>query len=83
LSARSFEIEVKGRLGPTLVAAIEGFEVSHIEDGRTTLVGWVCDQTRLFSTLEVLRDLNIELVSVNPSPDQPMSVGSPKEGQSV
>ena len=39
-----------------------------MEQGRTTLVGWVPDQARLFSTLEVLRDLNIELISVNPAP---------------
>jgi hypothetical protein len=74
MSARSYEIKVKGTLSPTLVAAIEGFEVSHVGDGRTTLVGWAPDQARLFSTLEVLRDLNIELVSVNPGPDQPVSV---------
>jgi hypothetical protein len=72
MSARSYEMLVKGTLSPTLVAAIEGFEVSHVADGRTTLVGWVCDQARLFSTLEVLRDLNIELVSLNPGPDQPV-----------
>jgi hypothetical protein len=72
MSARSYEIQVKGTLSPTLIAVIEGFEVSRIEQGRTTLVGWVQDQTRLFSTLEVLRDLNIELVSLNPGPDQPI-----------
>jgi hypothetical protein len=81
LSARSVQIEVKGRLSPTLVAAIEGFEVSHVEDGKTTLIGWVPDQARLFSTLEVFRDLNIELVSVNPGPDRPVSPSQhPKEG---
>jgi hypothetical protein len=74
MTARSYEIQVKGTLSPTLVAAIEGFQVSHVESGRTTLVGWVTDQTRLFSTLEVLRDLNIELVSLNPGPDRPISV---------
>jgi hypothetical protein len=74
ISARSYEIQVKGTLSPTLVAAIEGFEVSCVECGRTTLIGWVTDQTRLFSTLEVLRDLNIELVSLNPGPDQPITV---------
>jgi hypothetical protein len=74
MSTRSYEIQVKGTLSPTLVAAIEGFEVSHVDQGRTTLVGWVSDQTRLFSTLEVLRDLNIELVSLNPGSDQPISV---------
>jgi hypothetical protein len=74
MSTRSYEIQVKGTLSPTLVAAIEGFEVSHVEGGRTTLVGWVPDQARLFSTLEVLRDLNVELVSLNQGPDQPVSV---------
>ena len=71
MSMRSFKIEVKGRLSPTLVAAIDGFELSCFEDGKTCLVGWVPDQAGLFSTLVVLRDLNIELVSVNPGPDQP------------
>jgi hypothetical protein len=74
LSARSFHIEVKGTLSPTLVAAIEGFEVSCVEDGTTTLVGWVTDQARLYSTLEVFRDLNIELISLNPSPDLAQSL---------
>ncbi len=66
MSARSFEVVVKGRLSPTLTAAIDGFEVSRCEDGFTHLVGWVPDQARLHSTLELLRDLNIELISVNP-----------------
>jgi hypothetical protein len=74
MSTRSYEIQVRGTLSPTLIAVIEGFEVSHVEQGRTTLVGWVPDQARLFSTLEALRDLNIELVSLNPGPDQPISV---------
>jgi hypothetical protein len=74
LSARSIQIEVKGTLSPTLVAAIEGFEVSSVEDGTTTLIGWVSDQARLYSTLEVFRDLNIELISLNPSPDQAQSL---------
>jgi hypothetical protein len=66
LDAKSFEIVVKGRLSPTLTAAIDGFEVSRCEHGLTHLVGWVPDQPRLHGTLELLRDLNIELVSVNP-----------------
>jgi hypothetical protein len=66
LNAGSFEIVVKGRLSPTLIAAMDGFEVSRCELGLTHLVGWVPDQARLHSTLEMLRDLNIELVSVNP-----------------
>jgi hypothetical protein len=64
MSAENFEIVVKGRLTPTLVAAIDGFEVSHCDEGLTHLVGWVPDQARLHSLLTVLRDLNIEIRSV-------------------
>jgi hypothetical protein len=48
-----------------LIAALEGFDVSRCDHGVTHLVGWVPDQARLHSTLQLLRDLNIELVSVN------------------
>ena len=67
LNAKRFEVVVKGRLSPSLIAAIDGFEVSRYDRGHTHLVGWVPDQARLHSTLELLRDLNIELVSVNPA----------------
>ena len=66
LNAGSFELVVKGRLSPTLIAAMDGFEVSRCDLGLTHLVGWVPDQARLHGVLELLRDLNIELVSVNP-----------------
>lgn len=56
---------VRGRLSPTLIAAFDGFDVTRFENGSTHLVGWVLDQARLHSTFEFLRDLNIELVSVN------------------
>jgi hypothetical protein len=80
LVAKSFEIVVKGRLSPTLTAAIDGFEVSCCEQGLTHLIGWVPDQARLHGTLELLRDLNIELVSVNPaSPNKP-APSSPTSG---
>lgn len=69
MSAQSFQIVVKGRLSPTLVAAMDGFEVIGVDEGRTTLVGWIPDQARLHSTFALLRDLNIELVSVNPAPN--------------
>ena len=63
--AGNYEVVVRGRRSPTLVAAFEGFDVTRVEQGSTHLVGWVLDQARLHSTLELLRDLNIELVSVN------------------
>ena len=71
MNTERFEAVVKGRLSPTLIAAIDGFEVSRCDRGETHLVGWVPDQARLHSTLELLRDLNIELVSVNPKHPEP------------
>ena len=65
MPAGNYELVVRGRLSPTLLAAFEGFDVTRFEHGSTHLVGWVLDQARLHSTFEMLRDLNIELVSVN------------------
>ena len=50
-----------------MIAIFDGFGVSRCDRGETHLVGWVPDQAALRGTLEMLRDLNIELVSVNPS----------------
>ena len=66
MGGEQFEIVVQGNLGPTVVAALEGFSVSRVERGMTYLVGWVPDQARLHSVLAVLQDLNIKLASVNP-----------------
>jgi len=77
LGAETFEIVVRGRLSPTLVAALDGFEVSRCDHGLTHLVGWVPDQARLHSVLEILRDLNIELASVNPTPAPDHGAGGP------
>jgi hypothetical protein len=80
VGAQTFEIVVKGRLSPTLVAALDGFEVSRCGDGLTHLVGWVPDQARLHSLLELLRDLNIELASVNPAPIAQPGPGADEAG---
>jgi hypothetical protein len=69
VTSTGYEIVVKGRLGPTLVAAFDGFEVTGMNHGHTHFVGWVIDQARLHSMFERLRDLNIELISVNRLPD--------------
>jgi hypothetical protein len=61
-----FEIVVKGRLSPTLIAAFRGFEISRCDRGQTHMIGCVPDQAALHGTLGMLRDLNIDLVSINP-----------------
>jgi hypothetical protein len=66
VNGSNYEVVVKGRLSTTLIAAIDGFEPIRNEDGLTHLVGWIGDQSRMHGVLEVLRDLNIELISINP-----------------
>lgn len=64
MTAHTVEIVVRGRLGHTLVAALEGFIVRD-EAGVTCLTGVVSDQAMLFGILDMFDGLHIEVVSVN------------------
>jgi hypothetical protein len=66
MSAHVVELVVRGRLSPELVMALDGFDVETNDDGLTRIVGSVADQARLFGILDMLDDLHIEVVSVNP-----------------
>ena len=61
------EIVVRGRLGPELIAVFDGYTVSD-EGGFTSIVGRIPDQARLLGLLEMLDELHVEVVSVNPVP---------------
>ncbi|MGL4258043.1 hypothetical protein [Microbacterium sp.] len=62
------EIVVRGTLGPDLVAALPGFTVEVTPDACTRVVGTIPDQARLLGLLDMLDELHIEVVSVNPVP---------------
>ncbi len=70
---RTYKVIVRGRLSPALVAGFEGFEAADFDRGLTHLVGIVPDQEVLHRLFRVLRDLNIELVSVNPVSEKRVS----------
>jgi hypothetical protein len=59
-----YELVVRGRLGPRLVTALDGFEVVDVADEGTRLRGWLPDQAALHARLAVIADLGMELVSV-------------------
>lgn len=67
-----YKVIVRGRLSPGLVTALEGFDAADCERGLTHLVGPVPDQDVLHRVFRVLRDLNIELISVNPLSERPV-----------
>jgi hypothetical protein len=60
----TYEVVVKGRLSPALIRGT-GMELSSFQDGCTRLKAPGFDQVRLHTLFALLRDLNIELVSVN------------------
>jgi hypothetical protein len=61
-----YEIVVRGRLSSRYECALDGARlVPH--HGQTTLRADLIDQAQLYGLLNRLRDLGIELVSVNPA----------------
>ena len=59
-----YRIVVRGRLTPSFAAAFEGISVELLPGG-TALEGVFTDQAQLYWILERLRNLGIELLSVN------------------
>lgn len=63
-----YEIVLRGRLGPRLTDAVDGFEVVSSSGASTRLVGWVPDQASLQGALRRVSDLGLELVSLRELP---------------
>ena len=64
---RRYRIAVRGRLSERFASAFDGMSL-HAGQGETVLVGELRDQAHLHAILERLRDLGLELVSVNEVP---------------
>jgi hypothetical protein len=65
-SRQRYEIVVRGRLSSRYEGAFDGARLVP-RHGHTTLCADVVDQSQLYGLLNRLRDLGIELVSVNPA----------------
>jgi hypothetical protein len=62
---RTVSIRVKGRIDVQWSEWFNGFDVSHVErQGESVLRGAVVDQAALYGLLAKLRDVGLELVSV-------------------
>ena len=62
----TFEVIVRGRLSPALLAAFGDFEAAHVDGGGLTRLVGRADQNTLHELFRLLQDLSVELVSVNP-----------------
>ena len=77
---RSYEIRVKGHLGPRWADWFDGMTLTASSDGTTLIHGPVVDQAALHGLLRTLRDLGLPLISVSPAEGAEMSehVRNPK-----
>ena len=68
-SRQRYEIVVRGRLSSRYERAFDGVTLVP-RNGQTTLRADLADQSQLYGLLNRLRDLGIELVSVNAVPER-------------
>jgi hypothetical protein len=62
--SRGYRIRVAGRLDGSWAAWFDGFTVAAENDGTTTLSGSVVDQAQLHGLFAKLRDLGLDVVSL-------------------
>jgi len=68
LERQQYEIRFRGSLGSRGQEWFDGFSL-RIENGDVTVLrGPVIDQSTLYGVLSRIRDLNLQLISVNPVP---------------
>ena len=60
-----YEIKIKGHLDTKWSEWFYDMAITHEGDGATTLSGPLPDQTVLHSVLDRIRDMNLQLISVN------------------
>lgn len=64
MTSVTYRIRVKGHLDPLWADWFSGMALTHERDWTTTIAGSVADQAALHGMLVVIRDLGLELISV-------------------
>jgi hypothetical protein len=63
-TGKRVEICVQEQLDPGWAEWLEGFTITHCEEGETLIAGSVSDQAALYGLIARLRDLGVKLISV-------------------
>jgi hypothetical protein len=69
MPTETFDIIVRGRLSPELVADLNGFGATFCSDGFTHLVGDVADKEQLRGVRQLLHRGGVEVVAARPVGD--------------
>ena len=77
MKACRYELRIQGTLSPEWAEWFDGMEIRQEEDDVTVLAGSVPDQSALHGLLARVRDLNLTLISINPS-GQAKPAGEPE-----
>ncbi|MEZ4672544.1 MAG: hypothetical protein R3E39_31980 [Anaerolineae bacterium] len=64
-----YQIRIKDHIDESWADWLNGLAIHHEDNGETLLTGSLPDQAALHGVLNRLRDLGIELISVNPLDD--------------
>lgn len=59
------EIRVKNHLDENWIELLDGFTLTHTDQGETILAGMIIDQSALYGVMAKLRDLGVTLIEVN------------------
>ena len=62
---QQIEIRIKGQIDEHWSNWFEGLTITHTEQGETVLTGTVVDEPALYGLLAKIRDLGLQLISVN------------------
>ncbi len=73
---KHYQIRIKDHIDESWTDWLNGLTIHHEDSGETLLIGSLPDQAALHGVLNRLRDLGIQLVSVNLIED-----GHPEEGE--
>ena len=68
--SQQYEIRVRGHLDARWFDRFEGFTISLTPAGETIIAGYVLDQAALYGLLNRIRDLGVDLLSVQQPPDE-------------
>ena len=71
---QKYAIRIKGHLTPQWADWFDGLVIRNQADGEAVLTGAIVDQAALFGILIKIRDLGLELLSVNITPDTDLCI---------